>query len=163
MMNTNTNANVNLTQNLQGENELHSILNIQVANWSLLGVKLHHYHWYVKGPQFYVLHEKFEELYNAAADYVDELAERLLAIGGKPAASMTQYLQLTTLQEANGENSAEEMVSQLIADYETIAAELKQGIAAADVAGDDATADLFTGMMTDIQKHAWMLNAFLGK
>lgn len=163
MMNTNTNANVNLTQNLQGENELHSILNIQVANWSLLGVKLHHYHWYVKGPQFYVLHEKFEELYNAAADYVDELAERLLAIGGKPAASMTQYLQLTTLQEANGENSAEEMVSQLIADYETIAAELKQGIAAADAVGDDATADLFTGMMTDIQKHAWMLNAFLGK
>jgi len=163
MMNTNTNANVNLTQDLQAGNELHSILNIQVANWSLLGVKLHNYHWYVKGPQFYVLHEKFEELYNAAADYVDELAERLLAIGGKPAASMAQYLKLATLQEASGESSAEEMVRQLIADYVTIAGELKQGIAAADAAGDDATADLFTGMMTDIQKHAWMLNAFLGK
>ena len=49
----------NLTQQTQGTttNELQQILNTQVANWSLLGVKLHHYHWYVKGPQFYIARE----------------------------------------------------------------------------------------------------------
>ncbi|GIP06726.1 DNA starvation/stationary phase protection protein [Paenibacillus sp. JNUCC32] len=155
----------NLTQQAQGNttDELQQILNTQVANWSVLGVKLHHYHWYVKGPQFYVLHEKFEELYNAAAGYVDELAERMLAIGGKPAASMAQYLKLTTLQEVSNENTAEQMVGQLVADFEKVAGELKSGIEAANQEGDDATADLLTGMASAVQKHSWMLNAFLGK
>ncbi|MEC0305325.1 DNA starvation/stationary phase protection protein [Paenibacillus lautus] len=155
----------NLTQQTQGTttDELQQILNTQVANWSLLGVKLHYYHWYVKGPQFYVLHEKFEELYNTAAGYVDELAERMLAIGGKPAASMAQYLKLATLQEVSNENTAEQMVGQLVADFEQLAGELKAGIAASDQEGDDATSDLLTGMVSDVQKHSWMLNAFLGK
>lgn len=155
----------NLTQNAQGTttNELQQILNAQVANWSLLGVKLHHYHWFVKGPQFYVLHEKFEELYNTAAGYVDELAERMLAIGGKPAATMSQYLKLATLQEASNEKSAEQMVGQLVADFEQLAKELKAGIEAANQEEDDATADLLTGMVSNVQKHSWMLNAYLGK
>lgn len=155
----------NLTRQTQGTttNELEQILNTQVANWSLLGVKLHHYHWYVKGPQFYMLHEKFEELYNTAAGYVDELAERMLAIGGKPAASMAQYLKLATLQEVSHENTAEQMVGQLVADFEQLAGELKAGIEAADQEGDDATSDLLTGMVSDVQKHTWMLNAFLAK
>ncbi|MEX3617508.1 Dps family protein [Paenibacillus glucanolyticus] len=155
----------NLTHNAQGTttDELQQILNTQVANWSLLGVKLHHHHWFVKGPQFYVLHEKFEELYNAAAGYVDELAERMLAIGAKPAATMSQYLKLATLQEASNEKSAEQMVGQLVADFEQLAVELKAGIDAANQEGDDATADLLTGMVSDVQKHTWMLNAYLGK
>ncbi|MGG3283083.1 Dps family protein [Paenibacillus solani] len=144
-------------------NELQQILNTQVANWSLLGVKLHHYHWFVTGPQFYVLHEKFEEFYNTAADYVDELAERLLAIGGKPAASMAQYLKTATIQEASDEKTAEQMVKQLVADFEQLAGEMKSGIEAAAQEGDDATADMLTGMVSDVQKNAWMLNAFLGK
>ncbi|MGV2805402.1 DNA starvation/stationary phase protection protein, partial [Clostridium perfringens] len=131
----------NLTQQAQGTttNELLQILNTQVANWSLLGVKLHHYHWYVQGHQFYVLHEKFEELYNTAASYVDELAERMLAIGGKPAASMAEYLKLSTLQEVSDENTAEQMVGQLVSDFEQLANELKAGIEAADQEGDAAT------------------------
>ncbi|MGG4090491.1 Dps family protein [Paenibacillus lautus] len=155
----------NLTQQAQGTTteELLQILNTQVANWSLLGVKLHHYHWYVQGHQFYVLHEKFEELYNTAASYVDELAERMLAIGGKPAASMAQYLKLSTLQEVSDENTAEQMVGRLVSDFEQLANELKAGIEAADQEGDDATSDLLTGMVSNVQKHSWMLNAFLGK
>ncbi|MGG4108298.1 DNA starvation/stationary phase protection protein [Paenibacillus lautus] len=155
----------NLTQQAQGTTteELLQILNTQVANWSLLGVKLHHYHWYVQGHQFYVLHEKFEELYNTAASYVDELAERMLAIGGKPAASMAEYLKLSTLQEVSDENTAEQMVGRLVSDFEQLANELKAGIEAADQEGDDATSDLLTGMVSNVQKHSWMLNAFLGK
>lgn len=155
----------NVTHHAQGTttNELQQILNTQVANWSLLGVKLHHYHWFVTGPQFYVLHEKFEEFYNTAAGYVDELAERMLAIGSKPAASMGQYLKLATIQEASDENTAEQMVKQLVADFEQLAGEMKAGIEAAGQEGDDATADLLTGMVSNVQKHAWMLNAFLGK
>ncbi|MEK3731503.1 MULTISPECIES: Dps family protein [Paenibacillus] len=154
-----------MTRDAQGNavQELQQVLNVQVANWSLLGVKLHHYHWYVKGPQFFVLHEKFEALYNAAAGYVDELAERLLAIGGKPSGTMSEYLKLATISEAAGENTSEQMVQQLVADFGVLAEELKQGIEVAGSLGDDATADLLTGMVADVQKQAWMLNAFLGK
>ena len=76
------------------QEKIQSVLNKQVANWSVLYVKLHNYHWYVKGPHFFTLHEKFEELYNEAGATVDELAERLLAIKGYPVATMEEYLSL---------------------------------------------------------------------
>ena len=57
------------------------VLNKQVADWSVLFTKLHNFHWYVKGPQFFTLHEKFEELYTESATHIDEIAERILAIG----------------------------------------------------------------------------------
>lgn len=153
----------NLTKETQTTNELNSVLNTQLANWSVLGVKLHYYHWFVKGPHFFTLHAKFEELYNTAADYVDEIAERLLAIGGKPAATMAEYLKVATIQEASGENSAEQMVETLIADFTSIADGLKSGIEVAGEHDDDSTADLLTGMMTDVEKQNWMLSAYLGK
>ncbi|WP_150265366.1 Dps family protein [Paenibacillus tepidiphilus] len=142
--------------------ELYAALNRQTANWTLLGVKLHHYHWYVNGPQFFTLHEKFEELYNEAAGFVDELAERLLAIGGKPASTMTQYLALSDLKEAAGGESAKEMVAQLVQDFTLIVEELKAGIEAAEDLGDHPTADLFIGIRSSVEKTTWMLNAYLG-
>ncbi|MDV2888516.1 ferritin-like domain-containing protein, partial [Alkalihalophilus pseudofirmus] len=57
------------------ENQLVHVLNKQIANWSVLYMKLHNYHWYVKGEQFFTLHVKFEEFYNEAGLHVDELAE----------------------------------------------------------------------------------------
>lgn len=149
--------------NVQSTDKLNAVLNTQLANWSVLGVKLHNYHWFVKGPQFFALHEKFEELYNTAADYVDEIAERMLAIGGKPAASMAEYLKLASIEEATGDQSAEQMVATLVADFQVIVKELKAGIEIANDQGDDPSADLLIGMLTDVEKQSWMLSAFLGK
>lgn len=64
------------------------VLNEQVANWTVLYTKIHNFHWFVKGPHFFSLHVKFEELYNEASEHIDELAERILAIGGSPVATM---------------------------------------------------------------------------
>lgn len=80
---------------------LHNELNKQIANWSTLYIKLHNYHWYVKGSQFFTLHEKFQELYEEAALHVDEIAERLLAVKGKPIATMSDYLKTSSIKEAN--------------------------------------------------------------
>ncbi|MDV2888476.1 ferritin-like domain-containing protein, partial [Alkalihalophilus pseudofirmus] len=62
--------------------KLSDTLNKQVANFSVLYMKLHHYHWYVQGENFFTLHVKFEELYTEAALHLDTIAERLLAVGG---------------------------------------------------------------------------------
>ncbi|WP_410513701.1 DNA starvation/stationary phase protection protein [Paenibacillus sp. BR2-3] len=151
-----------MTTQLKSETELQAALNRQTANWTVLGVKLHHYHWYVSGSQFFTLHAKFEELYNEAAGYVDELAERLLAIGGQPASTMKQYLALSELQEGRGGEDAKEMVSQLVKDFTTVAEELKAAIAQAEEQSDQPTADLLIGIRTSVEKHSWMLNAYLG-
>lgn len=85
---------------------LSKILNRQVANFNVLYVKLHHYHWYVKGPHFFELHEKFEQLYDELTQHMDDVAERLLTIGGKPLSTMRDFLQETTLKEAAGNERA---------------------------------------------------------
>ncbi|WP_019636010.1 Dps family protein [Paenibacillus fonticola] len=147
----------------QTNQALHQQLNLQIANWTVLYTKLHHFHWYVKGPQFFTLHEKFEELYNEAAGYVDEIAERLLAIGGEPISTLKVALAQTTIAEAGGKQTAEQMVAEVVADFETVSQELKQGMEAAEQAEDEATGDLLLGMLSSLEKHIWMLNAYLGK
>ncbi len=150
-----------MSTHVKNQTELHAALNRQTANWSLLGVKLHHYHWYVSGAQFFTLHAKFEELYTEAATYVDDLAERLLAIGGKPASTMTQYLALSELKEAAGSENPKEMVAQLVKDFAHVSEELKNAISAAEELSDQPTADLLIGIRSSVEKHTWMLNAYL--
>jgi len=142
---------------------LAQILNAQIANWAVLYVKLHNYHWYVKGDKFFKLHQKFEELYDEAAEHIDVLAERLLAIQGKPAGTMREFLQLASISEASGNETAEQMVQALLHDFTAIKAELKEGIRAAESEGDDSTADLLTGIHTGLEKQIWMLSAYLGR
>ncbi|MFC4598311.1 Dps family protein [Cohnella hongkongensis] len=140
-----------------------AVLNRQIANWTVLHMKLHHYHWYVNGPQFFTLHAKFEELYTEAAAHIDVLAERLLAIGGRPVATLADSLRLSTVREAGGDESAEWMAQTVAADYAQLAGELRQGIQVAEANDDEDTADLLLGMKTGLEKHAWMLNAFAGR
>ncbi|MFD1954966.1 Dps family protein [Paenibacillus thailandensis] len=144
-------------------NRIHEVLNRQIANWSVLYVKLHNYHWYVKGSQFFTLHEKFQQLYEEAALHVDELAERLLSLKGQPIATMRNYLEASSIKEATGEENAVQMVDTLIGDFETVIEELKAGMSAAQEAGDETTADMLLAIHTSLEKHVWMLSAFNGR
>ncbi|MEQ2528679.1 DNA starvation/stationary phase protection protein [Bacillaceae bacterium CLA-AA-H227] len=142
---------------------LQTALNGQISNWSILYTKLHRFHWYVKGPLFFTLHEKFEELYNEAALTVDEVAERLLAIGGQPVATMKEYLETATLAETNNESKASEMVATLVSDYKAIKEQLIELAKLAEEQDDVITNDLATGLIEKIDTHVWMLTAYLGE
>lgn len=142
---------------------LHETLNRQIANWSVLFVKLHNYHWYVKGQQFFTLHTKFEELYTEAAAHVDVLAERLLALGGQPVATMKGYLEQASVHDASGAETAEQMVQTIVEDFNVIIGELKAGMALAETEKDETTGDMLLGIHSSLEKHVWMLNSFLGK
>lgn len=135
-------------------------LNKQLANWNVLYTKLHNYHWYVTGPEFFTLHEKFEEYYNEAGNYIDEVAERILTIKGKPIATLKEYLETATIEESNGKESSTEMVDALVNDFEQIVNDSKKIIEAAEDSQDQPTADLFIGIKTSLEQHIWMLNAF---
>ncbi|PLR86330.1 DNA starvation/stationary phase protection protein [Bacillus canaveralius] len=142
---------------------LQKLLNTQIANWNILYTKLHRFHWYVKGPLFFTLHEKFEELYTEAALVIDETAERLLAIGGEPIATLKEYIEAATLQETNGETTANEMVQSLIEDYRKINEGLQEVAVLAEEQNDIITNDLAIGLIQKVDKHIWMLNAYLGE
>jgi starvation-inducible DNA-binding protein len=145
------------------KNQLVNVLNTQIANWSVLYTKLHNYHWYVKGDQFFTLHVKFEELYNEAGLHVDVIAERLLAIGGEPVATMKGILEVSTLNEAEGSESSQEMVQSIINDFSKIIGELKEGMSLAAELNDETTGDMLLAIHSGLEKHVWMLTAYLGK
>lgn len=145
------------------DNQLVSVLNKQIANWSVLYMKLHNYHWNVKGSQFFTLHVKFEEFYNEAGIHVDVIAERLLAIGGNPVATMKESLEIASVDEANGQETANEMVQSLIKDFSLITGELREGMSMAAKMNDETTGDMLLAIHSGLEKHIWMLTAFLGK
>ncbi|PEC87413.1 DNA starvation/stationary phase protection protein [Bacillus cereus] len=126
----------------------------------MLFTKLHNFHWYVKGPQFFVLHEKFEEFYIEAATHIDEIAERTLAIGGKPVATINEFLELASIPESTYDETAEGMVEEIMKDYKMMLVELKKGMEIAQESDDEMTSDLLLGIYTELEKHIWMLRAF---
>ncbi|MCY1564390.1 Dps family protein [Staphylococcus pettenkoferi] len=139
------------------------VLNQQVANWTVAFTKLHNFHWYVKGPNFFALHTKFEELYDEASQFIDDLAERILAIGGNPVATLRESLDISIIDEAGKYYKAEEMVAELSKDFTNVSKQLEEAIEVAGKAEDDVTEDMFIGMQTDIDKHNWMLKSYLGE
>lgn len=143
--------------------ELIKELNTQVSTWSVMYTKLHNYHWYVKGKQFFTLHAKFEELYDEATQHMDDIAERVLTLGGKPTATLTEHLNESVVKEANGSEKAEQMVAAIVEDFDAIMKSLKTGMKLAGDAGDFMTEDLLNAIYQGIEKHQWMLNAFLGE
>ncbi|MDX1807033.1 MAG: DNA starvation/stationary phase protection protein, partial [Paenisporosarcina sp.] len=138
---------------------LNKELNKQVATWSVMYTKLHNFHWYVKGPQFFTLHAKFEELYNEATLHMDEIAERLLTLGGQPVATLKEHLELSEVTEATGKESTEQMVGTVVKDFDKIMKSLKKGMDEAAKDEDDMTEDLLNAVYQSIEKHQWMLNA----
>ncbi|OON96925.1 MAG: DNA starvation/stationary phase protection protein [Epulopiscium sp. Nele67-Bin005] len=139
-----------------------SALNVQLANWSVFYVKLHKFHWYVEGPAFFTLHTKFEEFYTDATAFTDEIAERILTIGEKPLATMKEYLEHSQIKECPNTHPAKEMVQHVIDDYQTIIKGSREIISIAEEDGDDETADLFRGKISELEKTLWMLKAYLG-
>lgn len=148
---------------VQDKTKVVEALNKQVANNTVLWTKIHNYHWYVKGPNFFSLHVKLEELYDTTATYVDDLAERILAIGGGPVAKQSEAIEEASIEEAEYGLDAKAMVKQLTEDFDVLVAEMHQGIKTAEEAGDDSTADMFTGMITEVDKNNWMLKSYLGE
>lgn len=140
-----------------------TVLNQQVANWSVMYMKLHNYHWNIKGEHFFTLHAKLEELYDEAAQHLDDLAERILALGGRPVGTMKECLELSHIKEATDNESWTDMIRQVAGDFELICKEMKEGIEAAEENRDSPTADMLTAIETSLEKHGWMLKAYLKK
>lgn len=142
--------------------KLHEKLNVFVANQTVLYTKLHNLHWYVSGPQFFVLHAKFEELYDHTTEVLDEVAERLLALGGRPVASLKDALALATIKELGPKDiQGLDAVKVLQADLKVLLGDVKELRELAAEVNDPSTEDLFIGYRANYEKTLWMLEALL--
>jgi starvation-inducible DNA-binding protein len=132
-----------------------------LADSYTLYLNTHNYHWNVTGPQFNTLHQMFEEQYTELATAVDEIAERIRALGVKAPGSYAEYARLTRVDEGAGDESAEEMIRQLAIGQEAVVRTARDAFPAADKASDEPTADLLTQRMQIHEKNAWMLRSML--
>lgn len=133
-------------------------LNAALANANVLLIKTKKAHWDVMGPEFYALHKLWDEQYQAIAEYVDELAERIRMLGGIPVATARGFIDASELTERPGRiDTSTEAVAGLLEDHETVVRSLRR---ACEVSQADAgTVDLFTEMLRGHEKMAWMLRA----
>ncbi len=130
-----------------------------LADSYTLYLKTQNYHWNVTGPMFRTLHLMFEGQYIELRDAVDEIAERVRALGHPAPGSFKEFSRLTTIPEGEGAPEALEMVRNLASGHETAARTAREVIAVADPAGDVATVDLATVRVETHEKTAWMLRA----
>jgi len=132
-----------------------------LADSYTLYLKTHNYHWNVKGPLFNTLHQMFEEQYTELAVAIDDIAERIRALGEPAPGSYQAYLKLTEIEEEVGEPTADEMMLRLLKGQETVARTARSVISAAEAANDEPTADLLTQRMQVHEKNAWMLRSMV--
>ncbi len=132
-----------------------------LADSYTLYLKTHNFHWNVKGPMFSTLHGLFETQYSELALAVDEIAERIRAVGAPAPGSYAQFSRLTSLKESESVPKAIEMVEQLAADQDLVARSAADVLAAAQEADDEVSADLAIQRMQVAEKNAWMLRSHL--
>ena len=126
-----------------------------------LYAKTHGYHWNVTGPGFQGLHTMFETQYNELWASLDEIAERIRALGHFAPASPGEMMDLATIKPDNSIPDAFDMVANLVKGHEAVSRAAKEGISVAEENGDAVTVDLFTQRATVAEKTAWMLRASL--
>jgi starvation-inducible DNA-binding protein len=132
-----------------------------LADSYTLYLKTHNFHWNVKGPMFTTLHTLFETQYTELALAVDEIAERIRAVGATAPGSYAAFSKLTRIAEAESVPKALEMVEQLAKDQETVAESAAAVLKNAQAADDEVSADLAIGRMQVHEKNAWMLRSHL--
>ncbi len=136
-------------------------LNQLIADATVFYQKVRHYHWNVEGRHFFELHAKFEALYTAGAGIIDDLADRVRALGVRPLHTLANVLENATLEEDPTTPDGVEMMRRLAADLERIHAAIDEARDQAIEQYDQGTADLMTDLQVRIEKDLWMMKAWL--
>jgi starvation-inducible DNA-binding protein len=147
----------------QETEEITHHLNDLLANYSVHYQKLRNYHWNIKGPDFFDLHEQFERQYNEALKHIDDIAERIRIFGMTPLSTFKEYLETSRVKETGSLLSAELMVRELLSDYTVLLEYMYTVVNVALKNEDSGTEEMIKTFINQMEKHHWMLSAFLSK
>jgi starvation-inducible DNA-binding protein len=140
-------------------NPVAEILKKVLASSYILSLKTQNYHWNVKGPHFKQLHDLFGEQYNELNTAIDDIAERIRALGINAPANYSIYQSLSEIKDGKEDQDSASMVKDLANDQKKIVDDLNIAIEVAQKAGDESTADLAIGRITAHEKNRWMLES----
>jgi starvation-inducible DNA-binding protein len=132
-----------------------------LADSYLLMVKTQGYHWNAVGPLFRSVHLLTEEHYQNLFEAIDELAERIRALGYPAPGSITDMISKSEISEDTGNPTAEKMIENLARDHETVARRFRKAAEMADDNKDFVTHDMLTERIEFHEKAVWMLSALL--
>lgn len=134
-----------------------------LADTYTLYLKTHNFHWNITGPHFTSLHQLFMTQYTELWTAVDEIAERIRALGYPAPGSYAQFAKLTSIAEAEGVPLADDMLRQLVSGNETVVRTARSVFLMTEKTGDQASLDLLTQRIRIHEKSAWMLRTLLEK
>lgn len=134
-----------------------------LADSFVLYTKTRNAHWNVEGADFYSKHKFFEDQYEQLDDIMDDVAERMRALGHYAPATLKAFLELTSLSEqSRSKNNSHGFIQELLRDHEAVIMNLRSRINQfANEYHDAGTSDFVTGLMETHEKMAWMLRAHL--
>ncbi len=136
-------------------------LNVLLADSTVFYQKLRHYHWNVQGQKFFELHVKFEEIYERWIVFIDEIAERIIALDTVPLHTLDAMLKHATLKEDEEIPEGREMVNRIIADLLALRDTIDGVIGAAEESGDRTTVNILDEVRDGLEADLWMLKAWL--
>ncbi|MBQ2937804.1 MAG: DNA starvation/stationary phase protection protein [Clostridia bacterium] len=137
---------------------LEQILNELLADLNVFYRKLQNYHWNVEGRDFFIAHTKLEELYDEINKSIDEIAEHILILGGQPLGTLKDYLEISTIKEAeNKKVKSDEVYSNLITDFELLLKKSVEIKEEADKENEYSTSSLIDEYILQYGKYIWML------
>lgn len=131
-----------------------------LADFQVYYTNLRGFHWNIKGHEFFVLHEKFEELYNGAAETVDEIAERILQLGEEPENRFSEYLKNAKVREIAGVACPEAATDNVLETMSLLIEQERAIVEIAGEAGDEVTVAMMDDLLVEQEKMVWMLVAF---
>lgn len=143
--------------------ELSHHLNQLLADYQVFYTNLRGFHWNIRGEKFFELHLKFEELYNDVIIKVDEVAERILTLGGTPASAYTSYLKTSKIKEVAFESDATRAVESILDSLYILLVKQREILDLSAVAADEGTNALMSDYIRAQEKLVWMLGAYLNK
>lgn len=147
----------------QGANNIVVALQQLLADFQIHYANLRGFHWNIKGHGFFILHSKFEDLYNDAAEKVDELAERILMLDGTPSNKYSDYLQVSRVKEIDGVSDGNEALEHILETYGHLIGEERKVLSLAAANSDEVTVAMMSDYLKEQEKMVWMLTAFMSK
>ena len=138
------------------------LLNVLLANFQVYYQNLRGLHWNIRGKRFFELHVKFEELYNQSQLRIDEIAERVLTLGGTPLHTFEDYMKNNKLEVGKDVTNDEEAVALIVKSLAALLVIEREILENAGAINDEGTTSMMSDLITEQEKDIWMMQAFLG-
>lgn len=140
--------------------ELITRLNDLLANYQLFYQNTRGFHWNIKGEKFFELHIKFEELYNDLQLKIDEIAERILTLGGVPLHTFTKYAEQSEIKAVENVSDGITAVQSTLDSFQKLLVKQRSLLTLSGDAEDEGTNALMSDYIREQEKLVWMYNSY---